>query len=311
MTQRYGPREGLLLPILIPVGALALIAAALYGFSRVLLKVSPAAATATALVAAAGIMVVAAYVASRKDVGGSALLSMVGGVLGVTMVAGGAALLLGAPHEEAGETRVVALAAPVNAATDGFSTDAVSAPAGEPFVISFTSEDPVVHNVELAPAEGEASFFSGSDVLGPGGSADYPIDPLEVGEYYFFCKYHALTMTGTLTVKEAPAGGGEGPTVVAAGIAFDTDTIELAADTESSITFENRDAGTTHNIAIYTDETATEVIWDGADVPGPASVPYTVPPIAAGEYFFRCDTHPPMAGAVVVGGVAGEEPGGG
>ena len=64
-------RQSLLLPILIPVGALAVIALVLVGFSRVLLAVSHNAATVVALVAAAGIVGVAAWVASRKRVTGA------------------------------------------------------------------------------------------------------------------------------------------------------------------------------------------------------------------------------------------------
>ncbi|MDP9118801.1 MAG: hypothetical protein M3M93_00790, partial [Actinomycetota bacterium] len=61
-------RESLLLPILIPVGALVAIVVVLFAFSRVLLSVKPNAATAIALVAAVGIITVAAFVASRKQV---------------------------------------------------------------------------------------------------------------------------------------------------------------------------------------------------------------------------------------------------
>ena len=108
-------------------------------------------------------------------------------------------------------------------------------------------------------------------------------------------------MKGTLTVAEAASPPAEGLTVVASGIAFDTGTIQLAADTEATITFKNEDAGQTHNIAFYTDEAAGTGVWDGPDVLGPGSTTYTVPPIAAGTYFFRCDTHTNMNGTVVVG----------
>src|SRR4026207_817863 len=54
-----GERAGLLLPILIPVGGLAVIVVVLFTLSRVLLSLKPNAATAVALVAAAGILAVA------------------------------------------------------------------------------------------------------------------------------------------------------------------------------------------------------------------------------------------------------------
>ena len=71
-------REGLLLPILIPLVALAVIVLVLFGFSRILLAISHNAATVVALVVAAGIVATAAFVASRQRVTGGSLLSMVG-----------------------------------------------------------------------------------------------------------------------------------------------------------------------------------------------------------------------------------------
>ena len=95
------PRERLLWPILIPVAVLVVIGAILFLFSRVLLRVTPTAATITALVVAASILAVASVVASRPQVTGASLLSMVGGVTGIAMLTGGLALLLGQPTQEA------------------------------------------------------------------------------------------------------------------------------------------------------------------------------------------------------------------
>jgi plastocyanin len=106
-------------------------------------------------------------------------------------------------------------------------------------------------------------------------------------------------------------GGGEGPpdgggpagglTVVAQNIAFDTQTIELPPDTVATITFDNRDAGTPHNIAIYSDENLGEILFQGEIVTGPTTIPYEVGPFPPGEYYFQCDVHPNMNGTVTVG----------
>ncbi len=40
--------------------------------------------------------------------------------------------------------------------------------------------------------------------------------------------------------------------MVAKDIAFDTDAIALPAETATTITFDNEDAGVPHNIAIFT-----------------------------------------------------------
>ncbi|HEX6398930.1 MAG TPA: hypothetical protein VF108_00490, partial [Actinomycetota bacterium] len=82
-------RESLLLPILIPVGALVAIVLVLFLFSRVLLSLEANAATATALVAAVGIMAVASFVASRRRVTTGALGAFVGASAGIAMLAGG------------------------------------------------------------------------------------------------------------------------------------------------------------------------------------------------------------------------------
>ncbi len=316
--ERRAPRESLLWPIAIPVTVLAVIGATLWLFSRVLLQLTHTAAWITALLVAAGILLVSTLVVSRKQVTGAAMFSLFGGVLGVTMFVGGAALMVGQEGEEepGGEGPVVlAIGAPEGAAVDGYDTTTLTAPAGVPFTIAFDNQDPgVLHNVALATAEGETPFFEGELITGPA-AADYAIEPLEPGEYFFFCTVHPTTMTGTLTVTEGAepgGGGGEGPlTVVAKDILFDTDTIELPADAPSQIVMDNQDAGVPHNIAIYADDSLSEVLFQGELITGPAEVTYEIPALPAGEYFFQCDVHPNMNGTVIVGGEGGGGGGGG
>jgi plastocyanin len=89
-------------------------------------------------------------------------------------------------------------------------------------------------------------------------------------------------------------------TVVAAALAFDTSTIELPADTATTITFDNQDSGVQHNISIYRDETLSEVLFQGELITGPGVVEYAIEALPAGEYYFQCDVHPTMNGTVVV-----------
>jgi plastocyanin len=316
-------RQSLLLPILLPAGVLVVIALVLFGFSRVLLAVSHNAATVVALVVAVAIVSVAGWVASRQRVTGSTLFSMVAAVAGVAMVAGGLAVVAAPLQEEGGEEPggeavVLALAAPEGAAVDGFSTDALSAPADEPFTIAFDNADPSVpHNVVLfdGPDAEAPSLFTGEVITGPA-QIDYRIEPVPEGEYFFHCEVHPTTMTGTLTAE--PGGGGEGggggagtTTVVASDLAFDTDTIQLPADTTTTLTLDNRDDGIPHNVAIYTDESLGESLFVGDLVTGPASADYEIPAIPAGEYYFHCDVHPDMSGTVVVEPAGGGGGGGG
>jgi plastocyanin len=209
-------RSNLLLAVLIPVGSLAVIVTVLFLFSRVLLRVTHTAATATALVAALGILAVAAYVASRKEVEGASTLSLLGGFLGVAMLAGGVALVAGQPGEEAeGETGVVvAVTAPAGAAASGFAETELLAPADQAFTIAFDNQDPQVpHNVWVATADpledpAAASLFEGVTINGPA-RVDYAVDPLAAGEYFFYCQVHPTTMNGTLTASVEAAAPAE------------------------------------------------------------------------------------------------------
>ncbi len=90
-------------------------------------------------------------------------------------------------------------------------------------------------------------------------------------------------------------GGGATTSVIAQGVAFDLSTLILPAGEEVSIEFDNQDS-TVHNIAIYEDESASKVIFDGLDVQGPGKTTYdfTAPP--KGDYYFQCDIHPDMNG---------------
>src|SRR5262245_39769472 len=188
------PRQSLLLPVLIPLVLLAGIGVVLWGFSRLLLRMEPHAATATALVTAAGIVTVVGIVASRKRVSNGSLLTVGLGVVGVTMLASGAALLLASKgvEEPAGEAVTLTVTAPPGAATDGFQDDALTAPSDTPFTIQFDNQDPSVqHDVVVTSADPQKdpnyqTFVEGTGITGVS-SASYPSPPLPAGKYYFYC----------------------------------------------------------------------------------------------------------------------------
>jgi plastocyanin len=294
-----GERQSLLLPILIPIGALAAIVLVLFTFSRVLLSLKPNAATATALVAAAGIMAVAAFVASRRSVTGVALGAFVGASAGIAMLAGGIAIAVIGPPEEEVEPFHATIAAPEAAIQSGFSTDALTFEANVPVELEFDNEDPGVgHNVQIfdGPDDSAPSLFDGPAITGPD-TIPYTIAPLAPGEYFFHCRLHPGTaMQGTITVQK----GAGGVTVVAKDTAFDTDEIHLPADTPSKLTLDNEDPFD-HNLAIYEDDSASgEPLFTFAAFTGPASKTFDVKAIPEGEYYFHCDIHPTMNGTAVV-----------
>lgn len=74
----------------------------------------------------------------------------------------------------------------------------LSAPAGQPFILKFTNNDPgVSHNVAITDSTGQ-QVFKGEIFSGPD-SRQYPIPALPAGTYTFACSVHPQ-MTGTLTV---------------------------------------------------------------------------------------------------------------
>ena len=89
-----------------------------------------------------------------------------------------------------------------------------------------------------------------------------------------------------------------GPTIVAKDMAFAPSTVEIAANKNVTIHFDNQDSAP-HNVAIYKDATASEKISIGAIVSS-SKTDQVVPALAAGTYFFRCDVHTNMTGAIVV-----------
>jgi plastocyanin len=298
MSER-GERQSLLLPVLIPVGALVVIGVILYAFSRVLLSVKPNAATATALVAAVGVMAVAAFVAGRRQVTGAALGGFVVAVGGIAMLVGGIAIAVIGPAEEEEEPFHAVIAAPEGAIQEGYSVDALSFAPDRPIQLEFDNQDPGVgHDVTIldGPDDTAPILFQGDEVVGPGQSV-YDIPPIAAGEYFFFCSLHPGTaMEGTLAVSE---GAGD-VLVVAQDIAFDTDELHLPAGAPATLTLDNRDPAP-HNLSIYEDSDATgEPLFTFEAFAGPAEQSFEVEPIPEGEYYFRCDVHPTMEGSVIV-----------
>jgi plastocyanin len=80
----------------------------------------------------------------------------------------------------------------------GFSSDKLTVPSGEPFVLAFDNEDDgIPHNVAIYTDDSAAeSLFVGDLVDGPE-TVTYDVPALDPGTYYFRCDVHPQ-MNGTL-----------------------------------------------------------------------------------------------------------------
>ena len=90
--------------------------------------------------------------------------------------------------------------------------------------------------------------------------------------------------------------------VTAIGISFDQDCLAVPAGRPFKIEFTNGDAGIPHNLAIYSNPSASEVLFRGDQFRGPSTTTYRVPQLPEGTLFFRCDVHPSqMTGTFIAG----------
>jgi plastocyanin len=101
--------------------------------------------------------------------------------------------------------------------------------------------------------------------------------------------------------SQAPAAPADpnAPTIVAKDMQFVTKDVRVPAGKAFQLTFTNND-GAPHNVAIYTDSSASTNLFRGEIFAGGTKVA-EVPALAAGTYFFRCDVHPDMQGTITAG----------
>ncbi len=93
---------------------------------------------------------------------------------------------------------------------------------------------------------------------------------------------------GSGGVECGPAG--ERLALSADDIKYDKGCLAAPANRPFAIVFSNEE-NLPHDIDILTGEDSNDRVFDGEIFSGEKSVTYQVPPLAAGEYFFRCDVH--------------------
>jgi plastocyanin len=191
------------LPIIVPLGALLLIAALAIGFSRILLSVPHEIATVIAVVMAANVLTACAVLALRKDTNRSMMSELAIVVLYPVIV--GAVLatmnLDEAAHAEGGGGEPPPPGPPgvttdVAASGSAFDVSEIVLTAGETNELTFVNEDPVAHNIAIYEDDSaSADIFVGETITAS--ETTYSIEaPGEPGEAYFQCDVHP-TMNGT------------------------------------------------------------------------------------------------------------------
>jgi plastocyanin len=114
----------------------------------------------------------------------------------------------------------------------------------------------------------------------------------------------AATSAAPASASPSDAGsGGSGGAVVqisALNIAFEQSDVTAPAGAPFTIHFNNKDAGTPHNIEIK--DASGMQMFMGQIVTGPIETDYSVPALPAGTYQFVCTVHPNMVGTLNVGG---------
>lgn len=198
-------RDRLILPVLIPVGALAFILFLALLMSQILLNVHPYVATAVAISVAINLLISFSVMAAKPD-GGRPLMVVLSAITALPLLFGVAAAagLAPAPEEEHGGGGE----AGVELAASGLAFDKteLTIPADTEFVLAFNNEESQPHNVAILEAQGSPNaLFRGAIVTGPKLSEE-TVDPIPAGEYYFQCDVHP-NMSGTVKAVE---GGGEG-----------------------------------------------------------------------------------------------------
>ena len=202
------------LVIVIPLVALAVIAAFAVGFSRVLLELPPEAATAIAIVTAANVLIASAFLALRRveRVGALeiiliALYPMLIGVVLAQVGFGEESTAAGEPAEvtNGGDQTASGSGTEIVAQSLQFDTESIELPAKKETEFTLINEDTVTHDLAIFESEQQATaggkpLFQSPDVDG-GAEETFAISPLDKGEYFFLCTFHPTTMTGSVEVR--------------------------------------------------------------------------------------------------------------
>jgi plastocyanin len=292
------------MPVVIPLGALGVIAVITFLMSQVLLNVPKEIATAVALMGAFNILAACTFVAFSRRLDRIQTLLLAGVALFPLLLGGiAAAGVIHFPGEEHGKEAASEATVEIAAQALAFDKKDLTIPADTEFKLVMDNKEAVPHNVAILKSQGSSEvLFREAPVPGPR-KQTWTVKPIPAGEYFFQCDVHP-NMNGKVTAAEGAGGGGEakgegsGEVAIAAqALAFDKKDLAIPADKEFKLAMDNKEP-VPHNVAILKSQGSPEVLFREAPVPGPKKQTWTVKPIPAGEYYFQCDVHPNMNGKV-------------
>jgi plastocyanin len=206
-------RDRLILPVLIPVGALAFVLFLALAMSQILLNVHPAVATAVAISVAINMLISFSVMAAKPNAGRPLMMVLIA-ITALPLVFGVAAAagLAPAENEEHGGGEGEGAPSVVLAAQGlAFEQKELNIPADTPFTLNFNNKEAQPHNVSILEAKGSPNaLFRGAIVTGPK-AIDEEVEAIPAGEYYFQCDVHP-TMNGTVKAgAEGESAGGDAP----------------------------------------------------------------------------------------------------
>jgi plastocyanin len=227
-------RERVLIPLLVPLGALAVIVVVVLNVSRVLLALEdrsgPHTVVAVAIIIAAGILFGATYIASRgeeRSAGTMSLLSVAGIMVIIAGFIGFEAIQEEASKEKPGGPALAKPDLVVHAFDIGFKEKDLKIGPGK-VTIQEVNTGATAHTFVL---DGVAS---GRKLSVPaGGATDQATFDLPAGSYTYYCDipgHRGAGMEGKLTVDPSapPPGGGGGGGGAAAGAPVKIDAADLS-----------------------------------------------------------------------------------
>ena len=98
-----------------------------------------------------------------------------------------------------------------------------------------------------------------------------------------------------------PSGvAGQTVNISASGIKYEQSAVTAKAGAPFPIEFENKDAGTPHNVYIHEGSPTGTEVFQGQIFNGVATKDYDVKALDAGTYSFVCTVHPTMTGTLTV-----------